>query len=660
MDYTNEYFSECELLEVLFLTENATAIYSTEQNTIQMASDTMIAFWGRDRSIIGQPLAQAVPELQGQPSFDILQNVWRTGESYESRNAQTQLFVNGQLQTFYFDYVYRAVKRPDGRMRCILHTATDVTKAVLNRAQLLEKEIKEQQLSTELKEIVEELSATNSQLTISQDELLEVNSQLLASETMLDQILSQLPTPVVVLNGPNQVIESTNESLLSFWSKTREEVMGKPMLEVFPELIHQPFPALWKHVLTTGETISNLEKPVYFNRAEGKRLFYVDYHYQPLKDLSGTVTGVLATVIDNTDKVNARITAQQAEAQLRLAIEASQLGTWYYNIETGEYQSSTRLKELFGYLPDEELTYMAVIGQITEDHRTQVSEECKLAIETGSRYQQEFMLSGYHDQQLRWVKASGQVYVKEDDHPAHFSGTVQDITEQKQDDQRKSDFIGMVSHELKTPLTSVNGYLQILQSKVKKGDGASAVNLFDKANLQIRKMTAMINGFLNVSRLESGKIHIDRKRFDMAELVKEAEEESLVTITSHHVVFAPVVETFVVADRDKISHVISNLMSNAVKYSPAGSTINIACITINGMAQVSVQDQGAGIAPEHLDKLFDRYYRTENASSSAVSGFGIGLYLSAEIVRRHEGRIWAESQPGEGSTFFFTLPVVSK
>jgi two-component system sensor histidine kinase VicK len=179
----------------------------------------------------------------------------------------------------------------------------------------------------------------------------------------------------------------------------------------------------------------------------------------------------------------------------------------------------------------------------------------------------------------------------------------------------------------------------------------------DKAKTQVKKMTTMINGFLNVSRLESGKIHIDKQLFDMKDLVKEAEEEVLATIGSHHIVFEPVEVTLVMADRDKIGHVINNFISNAVKYSPVGSTINVACVTVGKNAQISVKDQGIGIRPADIDKLFERYYRVENVSTKSISGFGIGLYLCSEIIERHSGSIWVESIVGEGSTFHFSIPL---
>lgn len=167
----------------------------------------------------------------------------------------------------------------------------------------------------------------------------------------------------------------------------------------------------------------------------------------------------------------------------------------------------------------------------------------------------------------------------------------------------------------------------------------------------------MINGFLNVSRLESGKIHIDKQRFNMADLIKETARETTSLYSAHQFVFHPVESTIVEADQDKISQVINNFINNAVKYSKTGTTIQIACIQLAGDTQVSVQDEGMGIDKEDISRLFERYYRVNN--SNTISGFGIGLYLCAEIIERHQGRIWAESEPGKGSIFYFSLPLAT-
>lgn len=139
--------------------------------------------------------------------------------------------------------------------------------------------------------------------------------------------------------------------------------------------------------------------------------------------------------------------------------------------------------------------------------------------------------------------------------------------------------------------------------------------------------------------------------------MKEAENETLIQIASHRVIFAPVENAMVVADRDKIAQVLTNLINNAVKYSPLNSTVYVACVNRKGMAHISVQDEGMGISQQDLPKVFVRYYRVNNDSNQTISGFGIGLYLCAEIIKRHEGNIWAESELQKGSTFHFTLPV---
>jgi len=241
-----------------------------------------------------------------------------------------------------------------------------------------------------------------------------------------------------------------------------------------------------------------------------------------------------------------------------------------------------------------------------------------------------------------------------------IAGTTRDISDIKENEQRKNDFISMVSHELKTPLTSVISYVQIAQKRAARSNDQISAGMLERAGKQLAKMTRMINGFLNVSRLESGRIQIDHKAFDLALLMKEVEEETAATITSHNFVFKPAKAIWVIADRDKISQVFNNLISNAVKYSPAGSNIYINCEMTGNKVQIGVRDEGMGISQTDLPRLFERYYRVKEAEANHISGFGIGLYLCSEIIKRHGGNIWAQSENEQGSTFYFTLPVMKE
>ncbi|CAM3959277.1 PAS domain S-box-containing protein [Pedobacter westerhofensis] len=357
------------------------------------------------------------------------------------------------------------------------------------------------------------------------------------------------------------------------------------------------------------------------------------------------------------DLLSAYIKLRESEEVKEIAIEQAQLGLWYIDAETREFVPSDRLKEFFGYEADEEMLYDAAIIQIREDYREKVAGAVELAIQSGSSYDLEYPIVSPRNQKLRWVRATGKLNAAENGRKSYFSGTVMDITEQKEDDQRKNDFISMVSHELKTPLTSMNGYIQMLSVKARRNEDAYAVSLLDKANRQTKKMGTMINGFLNMKRLETGKIHIDKQRFDMAGLIAEAEEESTATIASHNIIFAPVKSCFISADRDKIGQVITNLISNAVKYSAPASTIEVACVSMGQTFQVNIKDQGIGVGEADRSKLFSRFYRVESADTETINGFGIGLYLCSEIIARHDGKIWVNSELGKGSVFSFSLPV---
>jgi PAS domain S-box-containing protein len=348
---------------------------------------------------------------------------------------------------------------------------------------------------------------------------------------------------------------------------------------------------------------------------------------------------------------------RESEEIREIAIVQAKLGLWYIDAVTRAFVPSDRLKEFFGYGVNELMSYEAAVLHIRDDYRKKVTLAVDAAIESGMPYDLEYPIIGLRDQKLRWVRATGKLNPAEDGRKSYFSGTIMDITEQKEDEQRKNDFISIVSHELKTPLTSMNGYIQMLTAKARKNDDAFAVSLLDKANRQTKKMGTMINGFLNMKRLESGKIYIDKQQFDIAALFIEAEEETFATIASHNLIFAPVESCMINADRDKIGQVITNLISNAVKYSPPASTINVACFVMGQSILVSIKDQGIGVSEADRLKLFERFYRVENAETENINGFGIGLYLCNEIIARHDGKIWLDSVPGEGSVAYFSIPV---
>lgn len=237
-----------------------------------------------------------------------------------------------------------------------------------------------------------------------------------------------------------------------------------------------------------------------------------------------------------------------------------------------------------------------------------------------------------------------------------ISKIIRDITEQKLEEQRKNDFVAMVSHELKTPLTSILSYIQLLLLKAKKAEDSFGITMLTRTEIQAKRMVNMINDFLNIARLEEAKVHLSKSEFELQELLQEVIQEIQMTNMNHHIE-SDCCETKLYGDRDKIGQVFTNLISNAIKYSPIGSTIVIHCELVEGAVKVSVKDEGVGISSKDQEKLFERFYRVEDERIKNVSGFGIGLYLVSEILRYHDTKIEVQSSIGAGSTFFFSLPV---
>jgi two-component system sensor histidine kinase VicK len=236
-----------------------------------------------------------------------------------------------------------------------------------------------------------------------------------------------------------------------------------------------------------------------------------------------------------------------------------------------------------------------------------------------------------------------------------LSKIARDITEKKQEELRKNDFIAMVSHELKTPLTSIRTYIQVLLSKSKNEEDVFKMNALTRADAQAKKMTSMIHDFLSLARLEEGKIRINKEEFELHDLIEEIANDAQFLTSSHNVKLVDCKDISINADKDKIGQVLINLLSNAIKYSPKGGTITMGCTQNGDNLKIYVSDEGIGISPTDQKRLFDKFYRVKDEKIRTISGFGIGLYLVAEILRYHDTEIKVESTEGIGSTFYFML-----
>lgn len=235
--------------------------------------------------------------------------------------------------------------------------------------------------------------------------------------------------------------------------------------------------------------------------------------------------------------------------------------------------------------------------------------------------------------------------------------SIEDVTERKASDQQRNDFIGIVSHELKTPVTSLKAFGQFLQMKLDEAGDAVAVTMLQKMDAQINKLTLLINDLLDATRIEGGKLKFNESRFSFRQMVDEVVEEVQRTSTKHQIVKEHVDDVTVFGDKERLGQVLTNLLTNAIKYSPDSQEVLVRTKADATSVTCSVKDFGIGIPPEKLAHVFERFFRVTNDNQNMFPGIGLGLYISSQIIKRQNGNIWVESEYGKGSTFSFSLPI---
>jgi len=238
----------------------------------------------------------------------------------------------------------------------------------------------------------------------------------------------------------------------------------------------------------------------------------------------------------------------------------------------------------------------------------------------------------------------------------YFVGIWKDITSHIEEEKRKDEFISIASHELKTPITTVKVFTQLLQKMFKDSDNVEVNKYLDRMGYQVDKLTNLVRDLLDVSRLQSGKLELRKEKFDIGKLIKEIAENFEATNNTHKIFIEGKPRKMVKADKDRIEQVIINLISNAIKYSPDAKKVEIKVESEKNDINISVKDFGVGIAQEYLNKIFGRFYRVYDTRDKTFPGLGMGLYISYEIIERHKGKMWVESKKDEGSTFYFSLP----
>jgi PAS domain S-box-containing protein len=364
----------------------------------------------------------------------------------------------------------------------------------------------------------------------------------------------------------------------------------------------------------------------------------------------------LATLFSATE-----LKLRETEGQLRLALDSANLGTFDYDLKRGVVHWDENTKRMCGISGRRDPSYEEAAGFLHPDDRKQVETALATAFAPGANgtYEAEFRIIR-PDGSVIWNHAVGKVLFEgegSDRKAVRQIGINHDITDRKKAEEIKDEFIGMVSHELKTPLTVVTGALNTAMTAGVSPEAAREL-LLDAA-WGAESMADIVDNLLELSRWQSNRLVLKQTPVDIGRIVMKMVDQSSQKSTAHRVV-ADVSASlpFVKADNTRIERILDNLIDNAIKYSPNGSDVVVSASEKDGHVQVSVSDQGIGISEADRDRLFQPFSRLDmDAPSSAIKGVGLGLVVCRRLVEAHGGRIWVESEPGKGSTFRFALPL---
>jgi two-component system sensor histidine kinase VicK len=564
---------------------------------------------GKHPTALGQKGEECWPEIWPQIK-PLIDQVLQRGEATWNENTYLPIYRNGKLEDVYWTFCYSPVYDESEQVAGILVTCNETTQTVLATQKIKEE------------------------------------------EQNLRNIILQAPVAMCILHGENYVVEIANERMYSVWGTTAAQVLGKPIFECLPEAIGQGFETLLAQVYETGERHKRFGVPLTLPRNGKSDTIYVDFLYEAFRETNGVISGVIAIVVEVTDQVLNRKKIEEAEERARIAIESAELGFYEIDMQSREMIADTRLREIFG--ADPSTPRAKLIATIHPDDLTIRRKAFREALTTSHLNYEVRIIR--ENETLHWIKVTGKLTSDENGKPVKMNGVVQDITKVKEMEYQKDDFIGIVSHELKTPLTTLKAYAHILKEKFKSSrDGLTP--LIAKMGSQVDRLHYIVQDLLDVTRIESNKIRFREVHFDFSELVSNIVEEIQSTNKTHQLIIDVLQPVCINADKERMSQVLTNLLTNAIRYSPEGSSIIVSTGLQDGEMVCSIKDFGRGIPKESQVKIFERFFQVSEINRSNA-GFGLGLYISAQIIKRQNGKIWVESELGKGSTFYLSMPAV--
>lgn len=384
---------------------------------------------------------------------------------------------------------------------------------------------------------------------------------------------------------------------------------------------------------------------------------YVESNGTPILDENGAVVGFRGSARDITERTIAEEAFRKSEERFQLAARASNDVLWDWDFASGEIWRSEAVRRLFGHTGVVDQPWDALLHP---QERILVGESLKEFLDSD----RETWVAEYRfqrgDGSYAWVLDRGIVIRDEAGKPLRMIGTMMDISERKEAERMKSDFVSFVSHQLRTPLSGMNWMLELA---AEAGDlPPQAAEYIADARESAARLGTLVNDLLDIARLESGRTIMAQEPVRLDEITRSVlrEMNSLIVAKRHTVRVDSNGTAPVLGDQQMMRQVIANLVSNAVKYTPDGGQIDIAIVPRRDRVEWSVRDNGMGIPQVAQGRLFEKFFRADNAISREAEGTGLGLHLVRLVIEHAGGQIWCESEEGRGARFAFTLPTVQR
>ena len=618
----------------------AIQILKGPEMVIELINDASLTLIQKTRDeMVGRRLIDVFPELEAQGFIGLLKQVYETGERFQADEQSVIIVKNNKPVQYYSRFVYEPFRNADGKIEGIMVIGEDITQLVYARQQL---ELKEKELS---------------------------------------QLISQAPLAIVLLEGKNLLVRVANKYALEITGRQLHEMIDLPLETIFtgiPERIQ-----IYRMVYETGKPHISREIPLSFTRNNQPYTGLYDLHYTPWYNLDNTIAGVMVVGVEVTDTVNARNRIEESQQQFQHLANTMPQVVWmaradglvfYYNDRIAMYSGATKL-------PDGRWQWA---GLVHPDEIAQTEKAWKDAVASGAVYEMEHRLM-MQDGEYRWHLSRAIPQKNRQSEILSWFGTATDIhqqktfsekleaevlmrttelqqantdlTDRKKLDEKKDEFISIASHELKTPLTIAQGFLQLAANRLKDMQDDTVYSMIEKTNRALKRLNNIIEDFLDVTRMQHGQLQLNHEMFDFNSMLEESVDFIRTTYPSRKITVNGIQGSLMIhGDSERLNHVCSNLLNNAIKYSATGKPVDVNVTKTAGELIVEIKDHGIGIAPEDLPLVFDRYFRVHDISKTHT-GMGIGLFLSAEIVRKHHGKIWVTSEKGAGSSFYFAIPL---